>query len=77
MTSERTITTTISDPYLLTTNSHNTMNKEQLIALLRDATNTSELLTRLEDLSMLQQLGAMPDQTTGLAAYGRSDEIDF
>jgi len=53
------------------------MNKEQLIALLRDATDTSELLTRLEDLSMLQQLGAMPDQTTGLAAYGRSDEIDF
>jgi len=77
MTSERTITTTISDPYLLTTHSHNTMNKSQLIALLRDATNTSELLTRLEDLSMIQQLGATPDQTTGLAAYGRSDEIDF
>ncbi len=77
MTSERTITTTISDPYLLTTHSHNTMNKSQLIALLRDATNTSELLTRLEDLSMLQKLRAMPDQTTGLAAYGRSDEIDF
>lgn len=53
------------------------MNKEQLIALLRDATNTSELLTRLEDLSMIQQLGATSDQTTGLAAYGRSDEIDF
>jgi predicted transcriptional regulator len=52
------------------------MNKDQLIALLRDATNTSELLTRLEDLSMLQQLG---DGTLkrAVAAYGRSDEIDF
>tara|TARA_Y100000389_G_C17373818_1_gene470501 strand:- start:430 stop:591 length:162 start_codon:yes stop_codon:yes gene_type:complete len=53
------------------------MNKEQLIALLRDAGKTSEMLSRLEDLSMIQQLGAMPDQTTGLADYGRSDEIDF
>ena len=68
--------TIISNPYS-PTHSHNTMNKEQLIALLRDATNTSELLTRLEDLSMLQQLRAMPDQPTTLAAYGRSDEIDF
>ncbi len=53
------------------------MNKEQLIALLRDATNTSELLARLDQMLLNQQLGATPDQTTGLAAYGRSDEIDF
>lgn len=53
------------------------MNKEQLIALLRNATNTSDLLARLDQMLLNQQLGAMPDQTTGLAAYGRSDEIDF
>lgn len=53
------------------------MNKEQLIALLRDTTNTSELLTRLEDLSMLQQLGGRLVWRSTLAAYGRSDEIDF
>ena len=65
-----------SDPYLLT-HSLNTMNKEQLIGLLRNATNTSDLLARLDQMLLNQQLGAMPDQTTGLAAYGRSDEIDF
>jgi len=53
------------------------MNKEQLIALLRDAGKTSEMLSRLDQMLLNQQLGAMPDQTTGLAAYGRSDEIDF
>tara|TARA_B100000902_G_scaffold376289_2_gene407207 strand:- start:397 stop:633 length:237 start_codon:yes stop_codon:yes gene_type:complete len=62
-----------SDPH----HSHNTMNKEQLIALLRNATNTSDLLARLDQMLLNQQLGATPDQTTGLAAYGRSDEIDF
>ena len=53
------------------------MHKEQLIGLLRSAASGNGLLARLDQMLLNQQLGATPDQTTGLAAYGRSDEIDF
>ena len=53
------------------------MHKEQLIGLLRNAASGNCLLARLDQMLLNQQLGATPDQTTGLAAYGRSDEIDF
>ena len=74
-TSERTISTTISDPYLFTTKSHKLMNKQTYIGMLRLANTGGEILSILDAITtpIVEENG----QLNSLAAFGRSDEIDF
>ena len=74
-TSERTIMTTISDIQQSLTNSYKLMNKQTYIGMLRLANTGGEILSILDAITT--PVVEENDQLNSLAAFGRSDEIDF
>ena len=67
--------TTISDIQQSLTNSYKLMNKQTYIGMLRLANTGGEILSILDAITtpIVEENG----QLNSLAAFGRSDEIDF